>query len=298
MARKSRAAKAEAVEAVETTEAVETVETAEATEAEAIATAKSRSKISKPTDKQKAAAAKRKEAAKIKAAKEKDETKRVETRTALAAVKVPAKDITAAKAALKRIEAAPLAVRADYLKVGQLFVDGKAFCLKDDGSVNQVVFGAWLDKIAFGNDVIDKSKRSNIIWMTEKQEVIAKNSDEVLALMGDEISPNRYRSFFRNLTIEQCADPLYTEMGFDAEGRSKVTPINGDPEGEGEGESEGKEAKAFDHEGFTNRTVATLMEKFEANTSELENFVSKVQGALKMINGITEETDEAETRAA
>ena len=182
-----------------------------------------------PTDKQKAAALKRKEAAKAKAAKEREEEKRVLERAALAAIKVPAKDITAAKAALRRINAAPQTVRADYLKIGQMFIDGKAYCLKEDGTVNNVVFGQWLDKISFGNDVIDKSKRSNIIWMTEKQEIIAKNSPEILEQMGDEISPNRYRAFFRNLTEEQCPDPLYTEMGFDAEKRAEVTNIKNGP---------------------------------------------------------------------
>lgn len=257
-------------------------------------------KAAAKTDKQKLAAEKRKLAAKEKAAKEKAqakekaakekaEEKRVAERAALAAIKVPAKEITAAKAALKRINAAPQTVRADYLKIGKMFVDGKAYCLNEEGKVNNVVFGQWLDKISFGNDVIDKSKRSNIIWMTEKQEAIAKNSEEVLEQMGDEISPNRYRSFFRNLTVEQCPDELYTEMGFDAEARSQVTQINEPEEAEGGAE---KEEKEFDHNGFTSRTVATLMDKFEAGTPEFEHFVAELRAALEMMSNI--ETTEEE----
>lgn len=253
------------------------------------------------TPEQVAAAAKREEAKKAKqlaqkekdkarAAKEKDEEKRVEARVAIAAIKVPAAEVTAARKALARINAAPLAVRADYLRIGQLFVDGKAYCLKPDGTVNNATFGAWLEKINFGNDVIDKSKRSNIIWMTEKQEAIAKNSEDVLDLMGDEISPNRYRAFFRNLTVDQCADTLYTEMGFDAVKRSEVTQIT---EAEGEGEGEEKAEKEFDHKAFTARTVATLMDKFEGNSPELEHFIGELRVALDLITAVTETEDEA-----
>ena len=260
---------------------VEATQAATETSTDAVAApAKKRAVKKQLTEKQQAALDKKKDRAKEEKAKEKGVLAKIEERNALAAIDVDSKEVTAAKNAYKRIAKSNTTLRADWILIGKVLSAGKTFCIKDDGNVNNVLFGKWIDNSGLGD--IPNNKRSDIIWLAEYNDVMQDVlSEEVLVVINEFNSPSHIKSCVRALNETECPDAKRVELGIGERSAPVVKALNTD-----------SSTAVFDPIKFTEKMTAGIVEHFTYGSDDYATMYEALKNALSLVKAAAENAGE------